>query len=211
MAKQIDLSQLSAEELEAALAQKKETERQNRENQREAYEKLKDETIAELSPIAEDLSQQIERFHTKAFTQLGTLYKLLQDYSKRHADGKGNFTIENEDFKIQFKRQGKGTFDERSEQAEKHIIDFATKRWHGDKDTKDFIMTLLERKKGDLDINNVQKLYSMEDRFDDESWREGIRLMKESYEFKHSKDYISFFKKDRKNEWEGINLNFSYS
>lgn len=206
----IDLSQLSAEELEAALAKKKETERKDREEKRKTYEALKEETILELSPIAEDLSLQIERFHGRAFSQLASLYELLQDYSKRHADGKGNFTIENKDFKIQFKRQGKGTFDERSEQAEKHIVDFVTKRYEGDQDTKDFIMTLLERKKGDLDINNVQRLYSMEDRFDDENWIEGIRLMKESYQFKHSKDYVSFFKKGKNNEWQGINLNFSY-
>ncbi|AZI53875.1 DUF3164 family protein [Epilithonimonas vandammei] len=205
------LQEFTAEELEAALAQKKEAERIGREQKREAYEALKKDTIADLAPVANDLSLQLMRFRDKAFSQLGTLYELLQDYSKRHQDGKGNFTIEDDEFKIQFKRQGKGTFDERSEQAEKHIIDFLNTKYQGDLDTKDLIMSLLERKKGDLDINMVQKLYSMEDRFDDENWREGIKLLKESYSFKHSKDYVSFFKKGRNNQWEGINLNFSYS
>jgi len=207
--KTIDIKQLSTEELEAALAQKKEAERKERENQRKSYESLKKETIEDLAPVAEELSRSILRFRDKAFTQLGSLYELLQDYSKRHQDGKGNFKIENEEFKIIFKRQGKGTFDERSEQAEKHIIDFLNTKYDGDIDTKDLILSLMERKKGDLDINMIQKLYSMEDRFDDENWREGIRLLKESYSFKHSKDYISFFKKGRNNQWEGINLNFS--
>ena len=205
----IDINQLSTEELEAALAKKKEAERQERENQRKSYESLKKETIEDLAPVAEELSLSILRFRDKAFTQLGSLYELLQDYSKRHQDGKGNFKIENEEFKIIFKRQGKGTFDERSEQAEKHIIDFLNTKYDGDLDTKDLILSLMERKKGDLDINMIQKLYSMEDRFDDENWREGIRLLKESYSFRHSKDYISFFKKGRNNQWEGINLNFS--
>lgn len=206
----IDITQLSAEQLEAALAQKKEAERLEREEKRKTYESLKGETIDELSPIAEDLSLQLQRFKDKTFAQLGTLYELLQDYSNRHKDGKGNFQIENQDFKILFKRQGKGTFDERSHQAEKHIIDFVNSKFENDIDTKDLIMSLLERKKGDLDIQLVQKLYSMEDRFDDENWREGIRLLKESYSYNHSKDYVSFFKKGRNNEWEGINLNFSY-
>ena len=205
----IDISQLSTEQLEAALAKKKEAERQKREKQRKSYESLKKETIDDLAPVAEELSLSIVRFRDKAFTQLGSLYELLQDYSKRHQDGKGNFKIENEEFKILFKRQGKGTFDERSEQAEKHIIDFLNTKYDGDLDTKDLILSLMERKKGDLDINMIQKLYSMEDRFDDENWREGIRLLKESYSFRHSKDYISFFKKGRNNQWEGINLNFS--
>lgn len=205
----IDINQLSTEELEAALAQKRESERLTRENQRKSYEALKVETIEDLAPMADELSLLLMRFRDKAFTQLGTLYSLLQDYSKRHQDGKGNFKIENNDFRILFKKQGKGTFDERSEQAEKHIIDFLNTRYNGDLDTKDLILSLMERKKGDLDINMIQKLYNMEDRFDDENWREGIRLLKESYSFKHSKDYISFFKKGRNNQWEGINLNFS--
>ena len=202
---------LSVEELEAALATKKEAERLDRENKRNSYEVLKRDTIAELAPFANDMSLSLLRFRDKAFSQLGALYELLQDYSKRHQDGKGNFTIEDSDYRIQFKRQGKGSFDERSEQAEKHIIDFLNSKYHGDLDTKDLIMSLLERKKGDLDINMVQKLYSMEDRFDDANWREGIKLLKESYSLKHSKDYVSFFKKGRNNQWEGINLNFSYS
>lgn len=208
--RKIDISQLSAEELEAALAQKKETERQQREEKRKAYEALKKETIEELAPLAEELSLSLGRFKSKAFTQLGTLYELLQDYSNRHKDGKGNFQIETEDFRILLKKQGKASFDERSHQAEKHIIDFVNSKFENDEDTRDLIMSLLERKKGDLDILLVQKLYAMEDRFDDENWREGIRLLKESYSYNHSKDYISFFKKGRNGEWEGINLNFSY-
>ncbi|MFC0344021.1 DUF3164 family protein [Epilithonimonas hispanica] len=205
----IDINQLSTEQLEAALAQKRESERITRENQRKSYESLKVETIEDLAPMADEISLSLMRFRDKAFSQLGTLYSLLQDYSKRHADGKGNFKIENNDFKILFKRQGKGTFDERSEQAEKHIIDFLNTRYDGDLDTKDLIMSLMERKKGDLDINMIQKLYNMEDRFNDDNWREGIKLLKESYSFNHSKDYISFFKKGRNNQWQGINLNFS--
>lgn len=204
------IEQLTDEEVKSVIAHKEQEARINREKKREAYESLKDETIVELTPLAEELSLSLERFKSKAFTQLATLYELLQDYSNRHKDGKGNFQIENKDFKILFKRQGKGTFDERSHQAEKHIIDFVNSKFEDDHDTRDLIMSLLERKKGDLDIQLVQKLYSMEDRFDDENWREGIRLLKESYSYNHSKDYVSFFKKGRNNEWEGINLNFSY-
>ncbi|SIT25475.1 Protein of unknown function [Chryseobacterium ureilyticum] len=71
-------------------------------------------------------------------------------------------------------------------------------------------MSLLERKKGSLDILLVQKLYSMEDRFEDQNWKEGIRLLKESYSYNLSKDYVSFYKRDENNVWELINLNFSF-
>jgi transposase InsO family protein len=65
------------------------------------------------------------------------------------------------------------------------------------------------RKKGELDINLVQKLYAMEDRFQDENWKRGIELLKESYSFSHSKDYIGFEVKNDKGEWLPINLQFS--
>nr|WP_315032500.1 DUF3164 family protein [uncultured Chryseobacterium sp.] len=201
---------LSIEELETELHNRKQQEAQKREEKRHHYESLKKSVINDLVPVADQLSAEIQGFKAKAFSELGSLFDLLKDYSKRHQDGKGNFKIEDENFKIQFKRQGKGTFDERSHQAERHIIDFLTSKYEGDPDTKDLIMSLLERKNGALDILLVQKLYSMENRFEDENWKEGIRLLKESYRFSLSKDYISFFKKDENNEWLGINLNFSY-
>jgi Na+/phosphate symporter len=204
------LKVLTTEELEAELNERRQQEATEREQKRNEYESLKSSVINELAPYADQLSTNLMSFKKKAFDELGTLFDLLKDYSKRHQDGKGNFKIEDENFKIQFKRQGKGTFDERSHQAEKHIIDFLSSKYKGDLDTKDLIMSLLERKNGALDILLVQKLYSMEDRFDDDNWREGIKLLKESYSFSLSKDYVSFFKKNSNNEWEGINLNFSY-
>jgi len=82
-------------------------------------------------------------------------------------------------------------------------------KFENDVDTKDLVMSLLERKKGELDINLVQKLYAMEDRFQDENWKRGIELLKESYSFSHSKDYIGFEVKNDKGEWLPINLQFS--
>lgn len=204
------LKVLTTEELEAELNERHQQKAIEREQKRHEYESLKSSVINELAPYADQLSANLMSFKKKAFDELETLFDLLKDYSKRHQDGKGNFKIEDENFKIQFKRQGKGTFDERSHQAEKHIIDFLSSKYEGDVDTKDLIMSLLERKNGALDILLVQKLYSMEDRFDDNNWREGIKLLKESYSFSLSKDYVSFFKKGDNNEWEGINLNFSY-
>jgi len=205
-----NLKVLTTEELEAELQKRKADEASERENKRKQYESLKTSVIRDLVPEAQHLSEQLKNFKTKAFSELGSLFDLLKDYSKRHQDGKGNFKIEDDHFKISFKRQGKGSFDERSHQAEKHIIDFLTSKYEGDLDTKDLIMSLLERKNGALDILLVQKLYSMEDRFDDPNWKEGIKLLKESYSFSLSKDYVSFFCKDENGEWQGINLNFSY-
>lgn len=196
-------------ELKKQLAEAEAKERETKNKQRENYEELKNEVIEELCNAALDLNEQLKNFKTAAFGNMQTLYTMLQEYSSRHADGKGNFRVEYGDKRVSYKRQGKATFDERSHQAEKHIIDFVNTKFENDVDTKDLVMSLLERKKGELDVNLVQKLYQMENRFQDENWKRGIELLKESYSYSHSKDYISFEYRNENGEWLPINLQFS--
>ena len=207
--KPIDLSQLSPEELQAELDRRNADIIAGKQRQRKAYEDLKEQTIISLCTSALTINETLKAFKLKVFEDMQTIYEMLKEYSSRHADGKGNFRIEHGNYRVSYKRQGKPTFDERSHQAEKHIIDFVNSKFENDVDTKDLVMSLLERKKGELDINLVQKLYAMEDRFQDENWKRGIELLKESYSFSHSKDYIGFEVKNDKGEWLPINLQFS--
>ena len=204
-----DLSQLSPEELQAELDRRNADIIAGKQRQRKAYEDLKEQTIISLCTGALTINETLKAFKLKAFEDMQTIYEMLKEYSSRHADGKGNFRIEHGNYRVSYKRQGKPTFDERSHQAEKHIIDFVNSKFENDVDTKDLVMSLLERKKGELDINLVQKLYAMEDRFQDENWKRGIELLKESYSFSHSKDYIGFEVKNDKGEWLPISLQFS--
>lgn len=208
---QVEIASLSTEELEEMLSARKEQERLERQQKREAYENLKEETVFSLSTAAMKLHAQMKSFKEQVFSDMSSLYDLLQDYSDRHRDGKGNFSIESADqkFRISFKNQNLGHFDERANQAEKHIIDFVNKRFADDPGTKKLITTLLERKKGKLDIKLVQKLYSMEDDYDDESWKVGIKLLKESWQSAGSKSYVNFETKDQEGKWVGVVLNMS--
>ncbi len=203
------LEQFTDEEIAKAYETRQKAAQDAKIRQKQAYEKLKEDTLNLLGEKSEKLNGLMIDFKAEAFDSMQTLYDLLQEYSSRHADGKGNFKIENDRFKISYKRQGKATFDERSSQAEKHIIEFLNTRYTGDEDTKDLISSLLERKNGDLDINLIQKLYKMEDRFDDKNWKRGIELLKESYRYSHSKDYITFEKKNEAGELTPIVLQFS--
>ncbi|MPT33785.1 MAG: DUF3164 family protein [Flavobacterium sp.] len=199
----------SVAQLEAELKEARESERIEKLNHKKVYEDLKAETVLRLVAKAYRLSLMLAGFKKDAFDDMQTVYAILQEYSSRHADGKGNFRIEHEGMRVTYKRQGKATFDERSHQAEKHIIDFVNSKFADDQDTRDLIMSLLERKKGELDIHLVQKLYAMENRFNDNNWKRGIELLKESYQYSHSKDYINFEKRDENGQWQTINLQFS--
>lgn len=207
--KLVDLTQLTPEQLQAEIDRRKADANSRKEKQRKDYEDIKQSTVISLCTDALFLNEKLKHFKQKSFSDMQTIWEMLKEYSSRHADGKGNFKLEVDKFRVSYKRQGKATFDERSHQAEKHIIDFVNSKFENDLDTKDLVMSLLERKKGELDINLVQKLYAMEDRFQDLNWKRGIELLKESYSYSHSKDYISFETKDDKGEWQNINLQFS--
>lgn len=205
----VDLTQLPDEQFNAEMQRRQEEKQKQADEQRKAYEGLKIDTVNTLCDIAKDLHSQLADFKTTTFEAMQTMYAMLQDYSSRHADGKGSFKLEHGNYRVSYKRQGKATFDERADQAEKHIIDFVNGKFADDLDTKDLIMSLLERKKGDLDVNLIQKLYAMENRFNDENWKKGIALLKESYQYNHSKDYVRFEERNDKGEWININLQFS--
>lgn len=206
----MEIEKLSTAELEKLLNERKAKEQDEKNANRKRYETLKEDTINSLCASAQGLEDIVTKFKIQAFGELCSLYELLQEYSKRHNDGKGNFTLENagQTLKVEFSKQQLGYFDERANQAEKHIIDFVNKQFAGDAKTKRLITSLLERKKGKLDIKLVQKLYAMENEYDDPNWKEGIKLLKESWTPSDTKDYIRFWRKDD-GVYKIINLNFS--
>ncbi len=205
----VDLSKMSDEEFEAEMQRRNLAKVEQQEKARNDYEGLKKDVVLNLCTKAIRVNRVLKWLKEQSFSDMQTLYEMLKEYSNRHKDGKGNFQVEDGNFRVSYKRQGKASFDERSHQAEKHIIDFVNSKFENDIDTKDLVMSLLERKKGELDINLVQKLYAMENRFQDENWKRGIELLKESYSYSHSKDYIGFETKNDKGEWQTINLQFS--
>lgn len=209
-----NLTALSTRDLEKALAVRKEQENAEREARRSEYETEKDALITTLGNTALGAANTLKKFKHDAMDQArGFRGKLLEYGQLRKGEAnKGNFEIKNDNFKITFSSQVKKCFDERSELAEEKLKrflgSFVKKR---DKDLHDLVLSLLERnpKSGDLDISNIQRLYKLEDRFDNDDWREAIRLFKESYNPEGTAYYVRFFQKDADNAWQLINLNFS--
>jgi hypothetical protein len=201
---------LTDEQLEQELANRQAKKQIQQNEKRQAYEDLKEDTVTDGCIAALSLSEALLAFKSDIFRECLALYELLQEYSSRHTDGKGNFTVENKDstFKIAFSCQTLGYFDERSVQGEKHINDFITRQFAGEPATQKLIKLALERQAGKLDIKQVQKLYSMENDYQDANWKEGIKLLKESWTQSESKDYIRFYQRVN-SVWKLINLNFA--
>lgn len=208
----INLENLSAEQLRQLAAEKESEEKQDRLEKRKSYEALRDQTVTEMVSVANALKESLVIFKTKVFSDLETMYKLLQEHSSRHSEGKGSFTLETADntMKVTFRRQDNTRFDERATQAEQHILDFLTTQFGDNEPTSKLVRKLLERRKGQLDKDQVLNLISMKDDFDNENWRKGIELLQESIVPGNTKYYAQFFVKlDGSEDWTPIVMDFA--
>ncbi|WP_149913516.1 DUF3164 family protein [Sphingobacterium cavernae] len=203
---------LTVEEL-FALAKQKEAEQDAQKlKARQNYEALRDDSVSEIVSKAKDVHGIMSAFKKESFEGIETLYKMLQEHSDRHAQGKGNVTLDTSDGKsrVVFRRSDNTRFDERATQAEAHILEFIANRW-GNKDDADskFIKRMLERKNGKLDKNRVLDMISMKDNYDDIHWRKGIELLQESIVPDNTKFYAEYYYRSEDDEWIQIPLNFS--
>lgn len=205
-------NELSTADLEALLEQRKAAEATERQQARLNYEQLRDDTILKLVAAAQAISGTIKDFKAHCNGELGSLYKLLQEHSSRHTDGKGSFTLETTDklFRVIYRRQESTRFDERATQAERHILDFLTSQFGDDSPTSKLVRRLLERKKGQMDKDAVLQLISMKDEFTNENWRKGIELLAESIVPGETRYYTQFqMRFNEGDEFENILLDFA--
>ncbi len=214
MSKQIDLSKLSAAELEQMLKEKKKEENALQEAKRKRYEDDRNALISDLGGFAETLVLQMLDLKRASFIQLSAFREQMLEYGslRRGERNKGSFEIKNEDYKIIFTSQINKRFDERAELAETKLRafleSFIRKK---DKAVYSLVKSLLEKNKaGDYDIDLINRLYKMENDFEDQNWKDAIRLFKESYNPYGTAQYVRFFKKNTTNNaWEAIVLDFA--
>lgn len=204
-------SDLTLAEIEALAAQKRAELNTEKLKARHAYENLRDEAISNMVSSAQQLNKQLEGFKKGSFDMIETLYKMLQEHSDRHANGKGNVTLDTADgqFRVVYKRSDNTRFDERATQAEAHIVDFLTSEYPEGSNTSKLIRSLLERKKGALDKNLVLKLIGMKNDFKNEHWQKGIDLLQESIVPDNTKFYAEYYNRSEQGEWTPVILNFA--
>ncbi len=205
--------ELSTTELEALLKDKKQKEQKKLEKEKELYESQRNTQTDTAVKNALDLFDILSEFKKDIHKMMDEQALKLAEYGKIRSNSKGGFTISNADDtkRITRRRDTEPAWDERSQKAIELIRDFL-----GDtikkRDVKmyEILLSFLQRnEKGELEYSRVMDLYSHEDKFDDPRWKEGLRLIKESYS-NHLKGFGYEFKyKDEAGKWQNILLNFS--
>lgn len=207
------VSEMSTAELEALLKQKKAKEAKKLETEKVEYEKNRDVVVSNAITTAKVLFKELGEFKAYCHIEMEKQAEKLSGYGKIRSNSKGGFTVTNSDdtMRITRRRDTEPSWDERSGKAVELIKSFLGDTIKKkDIDLYEILIGFLQKNvKGDLEYSSVMNLYAHEAKYDDPRWKEGLRLIKESFS-NHFKGYGYEFKyKNESGKWGNILLNFS--
>lgn len=182
----IDLSQMTAEEKKALLAQLNADANESRQAKRDAYEGLRAEFMHRVEEFLVNVTADVKGFKQWLEKESEGFISVMRDYGQLKNADQRNYTITDGDFRLQVASNSVKGFDERADMAAERLVaylkNYMQKSEKGQEDPMyQLAMTLLERnQRGDLDYKSISKLYELEDRFDDQEYKDIMTLFKES-------------------------------
>ena len=182
----IDLSQMTAEEKKALLAQLNADANESRQAKRDAYESLRAEFMHRVEEFLVNVTADVKGFKQWLEKESEGFISVMRDYGQLKNADQRNYTITDGDFRLQVASNSVKGFDERADMAAERLVaylkNYMQKSEKGQEDPMyQLAMTLLERnQRGDLDYKSISKLYELEDRFGDQEYKDIMTLFKES-------------------------------
>lgn len=204
--------ELTDEQLDALLAKRAKAKKESEARKKAEYEKLREDIVVNAVEQAKHLHSVLKYGHKEIIADLLSFRELMIENNDLRKNSLGGFSLKSNDdaMKVSLKVQSIGEFDERADMAEVHIRDFFERRLKtNDPQVFEQFMELLERKKGKFEYSRVMKILQNEALYDDEAWKNGCSLFKESFKVTSSKVYVELAEKDEFGNWQTINLNFS--
>lgn len=182
----IDLSQMTAEEKKALLAQLNADANESRQAKRDAYEGLRAEFMRRVEEFLVNVTADVKGFKQWLEKESEGFISVMRDYGQLKNADQRNYTITDGDFRLQVASNSVKGFDERADMAAERLVaylkNYMQKSEKGQEDPMyQLAMTLLERnQRGDLDYKSISKLYELEDKFGDQEYKDIMMLFKES-------------------------------
>lgn len=182
----IDLSQMTAEEKKALLAQLNADANESRQAKRDAYEGLRAEFMHRVEEFLVNVTADVKGFKQWLEKESEGFISVMRDYGQLKNADQRNYTITDGDFRLQVASNSVKGFDERADMAAERLVaylkNYMQKSENGQEDPMyQLAMTLLERnQRGDLDYKSISKLYELEDKFGDQEYKDIMVLFKES-------------------------------
>lgn len=215
--------ELTAEEMqlfqEMKAAKAKQAAQEKREQEIQAYKKLVDEAISQTVPEAHCIQEMLTRTKDGIMDRFRTVIDMKEELfvgSKQLKDGRYSDTFTNSESTMRV-TVGYNTLDAYDdtytagvEMVNTYIESLATD--DKSKQLADMVTTLLrERSKaGQLKAQNVLRLEQMAAESKDETFIEGMRIIREAYRPQKSKQFVKVeVKNPETNEWVPITMNMT--
>lgn len=198
--KTIDVSALSAQELEELLAKKRKQEQADYNAKKEEFESAGDNIADAYVEEAKAIRECLVDFKTRAINRMLEYREEANIYGGVRKGSKGGYSVRSRktDNKIALVRDVKSEYDDRAKIAEQLIKEFlADKVKKRDQDSYEFIVSLLEKNaKGGYEPAMIAKLLKQKDRWQDERWQRAMQLFTEAHNTIFKKLNVRFWFKD---------------
>ncbi len=178
-----------------------------------AQDALQDETVRKMIGFGKALSEQIARFKTHVFDDIGAFEALLaQQYESKVGGKKGNKTLFSYDglFKVQV--QIAEAFDFGPElQIAKDLVDECLNEWAADSGPE--IRAIVTKafntdKEGQINRSEIFMLLNLD--ISDERWKRAMQAIRDAMRVVGSKTYVRFYERaSQSSAWEAITIDLS--
>lgn len=215
MEETIDLTKLSAAQLEQLLELKKRQEHDEEMKRREAYESIRADVVRKIENSVRSVTIDVQSLFDFVVAETTAFKEVMREYGRLRTAGQMSFQLKEENFKVEVKSNKVKRFDERADIAASRLIEFL-QDWikNSDKGSDDpmyqLAMTLLERNRyGDLDYKSISKLYDLEQKFNNAEYSEIMQLFKESNVTEGTATNFYFYEKTDLGVWRKIEPSFN--
>ncbi|OUO14119.1 DUF3164 family protein [Odoribacter splanchnicus] len=210
-----NVNELSVEELERLLAEKKKMKKDEEIRKREAYEAIRAEVVHKIRTKVWGVVNNVKGFFDFVQAETGAFKEVMAEYGQLRDPGQMSYKLDWDGFRIWIKCNKVKRFDERADVAALRLIEFL-QTWIQRADNGvnnpmyQLAMTLLERNKfGDLDYKSISKLYELENKFNDPEYSEIMQLFKESNVVEGTATNYYFEERDERGVWRKLEPSFN--
>jgi hypothetical protein len=211
----IDLSQISAADLEALLEKKRNEEHEQKMNKRAAYEGIRADVVLRIEQKVRQVVSDVMGLFAYVSEETEAFRSVMSEYGMLLRDNQMSFTLQEKNFKVEVKTNKVKKFDERADVAASRLIEFL-RQWISEKPkgTDDpmyqLAMTMIERNKyGDLDYKSISKLYDLELNFNSPEYSAIMQLFRESHLVETTATNFYFWQKNHMGVWTKLEPSFN--
>jgi hypothetical protein len=208
------ITEMTSQELEAFLAQKKKAEKAEQRRKEREYEAEKNAFVEEAVKKAQSFHNSLTNFKQYLLGEGNALHQQMYQVYNKEPKSLKTFTLQNEagTMKLELQSADKQGFDETAEVAIKQIKDILEKKFSArNKAMYQIIDDILSTNAaGDYDPKLVNRLRKHEDKVDDPAFSEALDILGNSYKVEGTAMYCRFYVRTSPEQpWKLISLQFS--